>query len=819
MILPMPTRWSLWAFLCVVSTGSLHAAVPSIETVSPAVGQRGSTFTLNLIGAALDDAEEVLFYRTGVTCAELKATSENELTLKLIASPDCPLGSHGFRLRTRRGITELRVFRVTAYPVVLSQQPGTDGNPPQAVDHNVTVVGVLESGDVDAYRVSLKKGDAFSAEVEAIRLGANLLDTVLTVRDPDGQVLATVDDTPLFRQDPFATIVAPRDGTYTVEVRETNNEGDGNSRYALHLGRFPRPAAIYPAGGPSGEAVTVHFLGDAGGPFTQTVTPTAGFELFAERNGMRSPTPHPFRVSSFPNVLEPESPDVAATHPATLPVAFNGRIGTPAEHDTFSFAAEGGQTWQFDLLAERMGSPLDAVMMITDDNGAMLARCDDYDSHDPRIVWTAPQSGTYRLVVTDKREAGGPMFVYRVEATLSQPQLTAFLPRPNRTSQERQTLSVPRGNRVVTFVAARRQGVTGPLQFSAGELPSGVVMNARLLADDQFWTPVVVEAAAEAPIGGRLSLLEVSGQAEGRSVFGAFRQVVDLVNGPADALYQAYVADRWAVAVTEAVPFHVHLDPPVAGLSQDGTIALKVRVERHADFMSPIDVTFPFLPPWVDGPDKLTIPANETEGLYLARAWKQAGPRTWPICAEAKPGLAQATAPMAMEMPATGRPGRGRRSRNSTLETRVSSALVDLTIIPPPVTGTMPSAAGEQGKTTRLICQLAVDGDLPESMVATLEGLPNRVTAEPVMLTRGDRRVEFVIHLSDDAPLGEFSSLVCRLSGQLKGQNVSYCVGRGCVLETRPPGKLVTDANGRPLSRLEVLRQEKAAKKPADGNP
>jgi hypothetical protein len=60
--------------------------------------------------------------------------------------------------------------------------------------------------------------------------------------------------------------------------------------------------------------------------------------------------------------------------------------------------------------------------------------------------------------------------------------------------------------------------------------------------------------------------------------------------------------------------------------------------------------------------------------------------------------------------------------------------------------------------------------------------------------------------------VGTFASLVCRLTGAIDGQEVSYCVGRGGVLKIEPAGALVTDETGRPLSPLEVLRRSRKQK-------
>ena len=809
----------LCAAVCVWLSSAASAAGPSIESVAPGIGQRGTEFELKLVGAGFGNAEEVLLYRSDVAVAGMKAASENELVLRLAASPDCALGRHAFRLRTQTGISELRTFNITPLPIVASVEPNDSAADAQRVALNVTVTGVVESDDVDSYRVTLKRGERLSAEVEGVRLGATLLDTALTIVGPGGEALAAADDNSLFRQDPLVSIVAPRDGDYDVQIRETNSEGDENSRYALHLGTFPRPAAVYPAGGQAGQTIDLRLIGDAAGDFTQQVKlpalPDSDFGIYAAQDGHTSPTPHPFRLSAFPNVLEREPNDEPslAGQPTALPVALNGVIQQPGDVDHFWFEAEASQTWHLEVFADRLGSPLDAVASVINAAGDVLEAGDDYSSHDSRIVFPVPESGRYCLRITDKRGAGGPLFVYRVEATPRQPRLAAFMLRPNRLSQEHQTVSVPRGNRVLAYLGVQRVGVPGNVELAAGRLPDGVAMTAGRVAEDQFWTPVVLEAVADAPIAGRLVELEAIGQADGRSIYGQFKQVVDLVNGPGDALYQGYVADRMAVAVTEAAPFKLSLEPPTTPIAQDGTLALRVRVEREPGFDAPIDITFPFLPPWVDGPAKFTIPGNETAGVYVARAWSQAQPRTWMVCAEGKPGLSDDSS---SGEPAPGVPsyrGRSRRRSTASRDIRVASQLVELTIAPPPVAGQMPSIAGEQGQMVKVVCRLNPKGKLPEQQTATLEGLPNRVTAEPVDVDSGNLAVEFAVRLSADAPLGEFPGLVCRLSGVLNGQSLSYSVARGGVLTVKPPGGLVTDDSGRPLSRLEVLRREKQQEK------
>jgi hypothetical protein len=292
-------------------------------------------------------------------------------------------------------------------------------------------------------------------------------------------------------------------------------------------------------------------------------------------------------------------------------------------------------------------------------------------------------------------------------------------------------------------------------------------------------------------------------------VTGGFTQIVDLVGGSADTLFQAAEVNRLAVAVIEPSPFSIDVDQPKSPLSQDGTITLKINLNRSDGFDAPIDVSTPTLPAWVDGPEKITIPAGQTTGVVTLRAFPQAQSRTWAIGAQAIPGKpSQST-----ESNAPSR-RRGAARSGSASVTPVSSRLIALQVAESPVTGTIASVAAEQGTEIILVCEIKARGALPMQLTATLEGLPNRVTASPVNISSQDSAVKFSVKLEPNAPVGSFNDLVCRLSGVLDGDEVSYCVGRGGILRIEPNGSLVVDESGRPLSPLEVLRQKKKQRKP-----
>ena len=132
-------RTFLTILLAATLTGACPSAPPTVENVAPGVGQRGTEFTLMLSGARLSDPKELIFYSPGVICTKLTATSENQVTATLKAAADSRLGDYPFRLRTSGGASEVRIFRVTPFPVVAEREPNDSPREAQLVQLNVSI--------------------------------------------------------------------------------------------------------------------------------------------------------------------------------------------------------------------------------------------------------------------------------------------------------------------------------------------------------------------------------------------------------------------------------------------------------------------------------------------------------------------------------------------------------------------------------------------------------------------------------------------------------------------------------------------------------
>ncbi len=248
------------------------AATPSLTAVRPVGGQRGTELDVTFSGARLGDAAEIVFYQPGIAALSIKKVNDNAVTARLKIAPDCALGLHDLRVRTRSGISELRTFSVGALKEVTEVEPNNDFAKPQPIAMNVTVNGVADNEDVDYFVVDAKKGDRISAEVEGHRLGIFEFDPYVAILNAKRFELGASDDAALVLRDGFTSIIAPEDGKYIIQVRESAYSGNGACLYRLHVGNFPRATAVMPAGGKPGETLDVRWIGDAAGETTTKVT-------------------------------------------------------------------------------------------------------------------------------------------------------------------------------------------------------------------------------------------------------------------------------------------------------------------------------------------------------------------------------------------------------------------------------------------------------------------------------------------------------------------------------------------------------------------
>ncbi|MBI3463679.1 MAG: PPC domain-containing protein [Planctomycetes bacterium] len=214
----------------------------------------------------------------------------------------------------------------------------------------------------------------------------------------------------------------------------------------------PEPVlhAIYPPGGKAGSTFEVHVAGSnldvltglhcrhqgfsfqhvEGARFRVTlardVLPSV-YDLEAVgRHGMSSP--RAFVVGTGSEFGEAgDNDELRSATAVALNASVNGRIERDGDQDHYRFAARRGQRVVMECWAERIDSPLRAVLEMYDALGKRLAVNRGYWGIDPLIDFRVPADGEYVVRVFDLTFSGGEGHVYRLDID-TQPRVAFTVP-------------------------------------------------------------------------------------------------------------------------------------------------------------------------------------------------------------------------------------------------------------------------------------------------------------------------------------------------------------------------------------------------------
>jgi hypothetical protein len=799
----MRFRVLMCSVLLLISPG-VRAATPSLGAIRPVGGQRGTEIEITLSGARLGDAQEIVYYQTGITTVSLKKVDDNNVKAKIKMAADCPLGLHDIRVRTASGLSELRTFSVGTLKEIAEVEPNNDFQAPQAIAMNVTVNGIADNEDVDYYVIQVKKGERISAEVEGLRLGITEFDPCVAILNSKRFELGVSDDAALVWRDGFTSVIAPEDGKYIIQVRESAYAGNGACLYRLHVGHFPRATAVLPSGGKPGESLQVRWIGDPAGDVTTTIKLPDKIEreygIQRQDDKGFSPYPNAFRLTPLANVVEKEpNDDQAHANAFAAPMALNGVIEKPGDVDQFIFKATKGQVFDIHCYARRIRSPLDSVMYLGKKGGGAFLGADDSFGPDSFFRFQAPEDAEYVVWLIDQLGKGGPDYAYRIEVTPVVPELVVT------TNAEQialgtgvMSIAVPKGNRQAILIYGNRADFGGELNLTTTGLPAGVSVEAPTIAASQVVVPVLFSAKPDAALAATLA--DVSGKpADAKlKVASRFEQMSVLVLGQNNVNVWSRTVDRLAVAVTEECPYTIEIVEPKVPLVRGGSMGLKVRAIRKPGFTAPISVYLPYNPPGVGSGGGIAIPEKQNEAVIPMNADGGAELRTWKIVVNGASGVA--SGPIS-----------------------VSSQLANLTIAAPYVGLAFTAASVDQGKEVDMAVKVAKQVDFPGEATVALIGLPNKVTTDVKKITKDTTDLMFHIKTDKVSPAGNHASLFCQVVITQNGEPIVHNIGTGALRIDVPlppkasapaPAPVVAapkpaaPAAAKPLSRLEKLRLE-----------
>lgn len=477
------------ALVCYLATEA-HAA-PQIDSVSLRGLTIGSTTRLTLRGKELSpDTGVILDFGTDAVRV-LPESNAQQLELEIDLSKYVSSTVYGhLRVSSATGISAPITLAIDQLPEApFSEQ--IDSLP-------LALTGNLSGSQLLSTSFRGKAGQRVIAEVEAQRLGSKL-QPLVSIVDERGAQLAYSSGEVTLQGDARVAVELPADGTYTIKLQDALFKGASPGYFRLKVGQF-------------------HYLKDLRLPLASRSQPDVGYGSLQEQlsefasdteaslplSGARSK----IYISGIPEVSIAPGDTPGETSIGAAPLGISSVLSEPKETDTFLVDVTPGTKYRAEVFAQRLNSPVDAVLEIRKPDGGMLATSDDQNNTpDPAAVFDVPQGvNQVKVSVHDVTRAGGPLHLYRVAiAPGSHADFHLHIPSP--------AINIPAGGSAVLEVVAQRRGFGGPIALNLPNLPAGVKVSLNEIPARADRALVTFTAAADAT---QAAIVTVGGEAKAK---------------------------------------------------------------------------------------------------------------------------------------------------------------------------------------------------------------------------------------------------------------------------------------------------------------
>ena len=571
--------------------------LPRVASVFPQGAAPGAEVEVEILGRDLDQPQELLFLQRGVR-GRILGGRHTALRCQLAVDPEARPGPHYFRLVTRRGASNVLLFRVGGLPHVGEAEPNGRLTQPQSVQVPATVNGRLDRAeDIDIFRFRPPAGGTWVFDLRAARNGSGL-DPSLILLDSEGRKLRHSEDH--FIWDPFFGHALDAGEDHFAIVQPTRGRARPEHGYQLDIRRSPHLSGLSPLALPAGEAAQVTVFGvglesaDASVEFSRSglsgnvVATGAGRATVRVEVGPEAPLGRHSLALSTPrgrsNELALWVHDLPP-RPAAGRLAIPSGIASVAQYERperFPFSAEAGETLVFEVRARRLASPVDMLLRIlggSESAQEVVAESDDASlpgvrfNKDPKIVHTFAAAGQYELQVRSLVRPPAGDWPYFLEVRRASPRLELLL--------DADSVAVPPGGEAALAVSIHRvEGHAGQAELRLEGLPEA------LRAD-----PVTIPATASGAGESQTEQAEFRIRAEEQARGAALVRVVD-ADGGAVAWRSARIAsgggegatdvrvEAAAVAVAERPTFELEAQRRTVDLVRGGRADVPVEVRR-----------------------------------------------------------------------------------------------------------------------------------------------------------------------------------------------------------------------------------------------
>ncbi len=520
--------WTLSVLMSLIAFGvcdnsRLFAELPSIrlDTLLPLGASAGTTVSLTVVGADLEEARGLMFDHPG-----FQAEFVEDRKFNVTIAADVPQGTYDVRLIGKYGVSNPRLFSVThGLTDVADTDPNNQPQQPQSVAVNSAIDGQSDGNGEDWYKFPAKKGQRIVIECQAGSLDS-MLDGELKLTTTDGTVLATNGD--YYGRDPLIDFVADADREYLVEVHDLSYRG--GIAYRLIITDRPHVENVFPRAVTAGQSVELNFYGRnlASDPATAATAPATSIELPLEERRISCAIPllaiqegsfdffeHPTAHTVLPTAatctltgmqLRPDlnldwlhPPIVYVTdqtvtieqepndrsdqsQTVAIPLVVSGRMDKPRDADWYEFEVPKAANYLLQVYSERIAGRADPYCVVVDDKGNRLVEHDDYghrinafDGHlrDPIGTVSLQPNQKYRVMVQDRYGRGGSRFQYVL--TVKEQQFDYFVAAMHHQNPGPGGTNIWRGGTAYWDIVVHQPHMTNePVTLTADNLPPGI---------------------------------------------------------------------------------------------------------------------------------------------------------------------------------------------------------------------------------------------------------------------------------------------------------------------------------------------------------
>jgi hypothetical protein len=436
-----------------------------VSAIEPWAATPGATVEWTLTGKDLAEAR-MIWSAPDISMepALAQGTKSGKAIFKVTAPAGAPLSVAAFRLATPRGVSNPTLFLIDNLPTVKGSDDHRTLEKAQRVTPPIAVDGQCEVEAIDYYRFLGQARQELSAEVVAQRLGS-ALDAVIRLTGPDGRTLAECDDVEGLGSDPRLTVMLPRDGDYTIEVRDARYTGGPNHRYRLRIGAPPLPSA---------------------------------------------PTPV---ASALPIVTETEPNDrIDQANKVAWPAMVRGGFAAAKDRDWLAFDVKKGESLRFTAFTQCFGSPALLYLKLTDAAGQPLAEWNGANPKQEPLSYTFKVDGPARLMIEELARRGGKGYDYALQIERAG--------RDFALNVSENTLNLGADLTARLKIEATRRGEKGPIRLSV-EGQSGWSLNPDVIEKDKTSVEVTVTASPDAKLGPCSIKIVGRGEGEGATTAAA----------------------------------------------------------------------------------------------------------------------------------------------------------------------------------------------------------------------------------------------------------------------------------------------------------